>query len=38
MDVLCSVKEKDRFISKGMSNIYSKITIEKTDVHKTSIF
>ena len=31
-------KEINRLLSKGMSNIYSKVTIEKTDVLKHSIF
>ena len=35
MDVLSSNKEIDRLISKGMSNIYLKVT---NDVIKTCIF
>ena len=31
-------KEINRSLSKGMSNIYLKVTIEKTDVLKTLIF
>ena len=45
MNVFNSIKEiyrlrKDinRLLSKGMPNIYLKITIEKTDILKTSIF
>ena len=30
-------KEMNRLLRKGMSNIYLKITIEKTDILKTSI-
>ena len=31
MDVFNSVKGINRTVSKGMSNIYSKVTIEKTE-------
>ena len=36
--LLSSIKEINRLISKGMSNIYLKVAIEKTDVLKISIF
>ena len=32
------LKGINRLLSKGMPNIYLKVTIEKTDVLKTSIF
>ena len=32
------IKEMNRLISKRMSNIYLKVTNEKTDILKTSIF
>ena len=33
-----SIKEKNRLLSKGMSNIYLKVTVEKNCVLKISIF
>ena len=33
-----SLKEINKLLSKGMSNIYIKVTTEKSDVLKTSIF
>ena len=34
----CSIKGMNRLVSKEMSNIYSRVTIEKTDVLNISIF